>query len=1231
MNSHKIPKYFHRAAVRAIGASLMLVLFSMAARPQVNLGRISGTVTDETGGVLVGAKVTITDQDRGTIRALVTDEAGAYAAPTLTPGHYTVKVEANGFNTTERKDVPVTVGGDTRVDMALKAGSQVQTVTVTEALPLINTTSATLGGVMENREVTDLPVIGRNWMQLLQLTPGVNTKPGGGSNAHASNGMRSDGNNYLFEGIFSGGVRTAGNIINMNSSSGDGAAILPTDAIQEVGVNFQNKAEYGWRPGVASNVGVKSGTNTIHGTAFAQGQTSALNARNVFNPAPNPIPELSYQQYGATVGGPIKKDKIFWFAAFEGMQFTEGTPTNLFSPTTALMPGKATQSIPAAYQDLVTKGRIPAGAIDANGKVVNSALLTPQQQLSAQLVNAGIFQTAVPNADETFNFGLTSKRDPNRNLLGKVDWAPNEKNHITGEYFYSRDTELDNSNTVTQPYWLTDYYLTSNVTRATWSYLPTSTLVNEFHFGYDRKVENQWPSECVPGRAAAPPNYGTLNTGLTPCNGSPNPTQIALFDIGIQGFLNSGLGTTNSPLVTLGGGGGQRRVEGYWTIDNIVSYVHGNHNVKFGFEIRRPYFDGASYSGKLGNVLFGTNSIDAFTGATALEDFLMGFPSSGQYTAGDPTSTQRNWNYGLFGQDDWRITPRLTLNLGLRWEYETALSEDNDKIAIFDPTSPIGLTQLGNGLSSPWNPNKFRKNFQPRLGLAWDITGKGTTVLRAAYGLYSSWPVYNVINGGTANPTSATFYRANGTTIQGAGTIGTGTVTFPTAATGGLPLINWTAAGPMFPTGQITCGNGLANTPANIAAGAPARNPGTCAISAVDQNWRMPYVQQWNIGIQRALRSNLSLDLAYVGTHGTDLFGQVDINEPPAGTTSSTRIQQSRPFYSQFPWMGKITDLGNFGFSNYNGLQATLTQRTWHGLFTTVGYTYSHTLDTAGTDVGLSICPDPTVLVRCNYGPTAFDIRHKVTGRISYNFPSKKSPAQLLEGWQINSVINIQGGIPYDTRDTSDNFSGTGENTDRWDIFGDANDFNGYGRTAHIPCWGVAGSKFDLPGTCTTVAAGPVNNLTANMPAACVNAATSLPVNPSVPGSDAGSTGIKQLGVYGCYMSGNSVIVPPAQGTFGTMGKALFRGAPFQIGDISIRKHTRITERIDSEFAFDMYNVTNHPEFAIPGGNGNGSINRVDQPSGFGRSLATPNVSNGNVVAGSGDARRYQFGLKFIF
>ena len=1205
MSFDRIFKNFPAKFVQFLGAGLLFLLYCLPAFSQVNLGRISGSVMDESGGVVVGAKVTVTDQERGTIRSLVTDQTGAYAAGSLIPGQYTVKVEASGFNNTERKDVPVTVGGDIRVDMVLKAGSQVQTVTVTEALPLINTTSATLGGVMESKDINDLPVIGRNWLQLLQLTPGVVSKPGGGSNGHASNGMRSDGNNYLFEGIFSGGVRTAGNIVNTNSSNGDGASLLPPDAIQELGVNFQNKAEYGWRPGVASNVGVKSGTNAIHGTAFAQGQDGVLNARNPFNPAPNPVPTLTYEQYGATAGGPIKKDKIFWFGAFEGMQYVDGTPTPLPNPTTALVPGNPGESIPAAYQALAALGKIPANAIDASGKVVNTGVLTPQQQLSAQLVNAGIFQTGVPGAGGTFNFAYNSLRDPSKNLLGKIDWAPNEKNHIAGEYFWSRDTELDNTTTITQPYWMTDYYLTSNVTRATWTYLPNSSLVNEFHFGFDRKVENQWPSECVPGRAAAAPDYGPLNTGLTPCNGSPNPGQFALFDIGIQGFTVTG---TGSNITTLGGGGGQRRVEGYWTIDDIVSYVKGNHTTKYGFEIRRPYFDGASYTGKLGEVAFGTGKIDAFSGATPLEDFLMGFPSNGQYTAGDPNQLTRNWNYGLFAQDDWRITPHVTLNLGLRWEYETALTEDNNKIAIFDPTSPIGLTQLGSGVSSPWNPNKFRKNFQPRFGMAWDVTGKGTTVVRAAYGLYSSWPVYQAINGETANPTSALFYRANGTTIQGPGTIGTGTVTFPSTATGGTALINWTSAGPMFPTGQIACGDGLSG------------HPGPCAITQVDQHWRLPYVQQWNIGIQRAITSNVSLDVAYVGTHGDDLLGQVDLNEAAAGNTTSSRIQQSRPFYSQFPWMGKITDVGNLGFSNYNALQVTLNQRTWHGLSTNVGYAWAHALDTAGTDVGLSICPDPSMPVRCNYGPTAFDIRNKATARILYNVPGKKSPAQLLEGWQVGSVVNLQAGIPYDTKDTTDNISGTGENTDRWDLIGNASDFNGYGRTTNIPCYGVTASSFATSGACTVV--GNVNL----MPPACINAASSLPVNPAV-----GQTGLQQLAALGCYMSGNSVIVPPTQGTFGTMGKALFRGAPFLIGDVSLRKHIRITERVDSEFQFDLYNLTNHPEFAIPGGNGNGSSNSLAQPQTFGRSIATPNVSNGNVVQGSGDARRYQFGLRFTF
>src|ERR1700733_9011776 len=278
-----------KTKARVLVVAVSLLLFCMPAFSQVNLGRISGNVTDQTGGVVAGATVTITDQDRGTVRSVVTDAAGSYAAPSLIPGQYTVKVEATGFKASELKDVEVTVGGDMRVEVELKAGSQTQPVTVTEALPLINTTSATLGGVLESKEVTDLPVIGRNWLFLMQLSPGVISKPGGGSNANASNGMRTDANNYLFEGIFSGGVRTAGDIVNTNSSTGDGASLLPADAIEEVGVNLQNKAEFGWRPGVAANVTVKSGTNSIHGTAIAQGMDGAVNARNPFTPPGGPF------------------------------------------------------------------------------------------------------------------------------------------------------------------------------------------------------------------------------------------------------------------------------------------------------------------------------------------------------------------------------------------------------------------------------------------------------------------------------------------------------------------------------------------------------------------------------------------------------------------------------------------------------------------------------------------------------------------------------------------------------------------------------------------------------------------------------------------------------------------------------------------------------------------------------------------------------------------------------
>jgi hypothetical protein len=1211
-----------RRTTQFLGLSLALLLLCLPAFSQVNLGRLSGAVTDESGGSMANAKVTVTDQERGVSRVLTTDEAGAYAAPSLTPGMYTVHVEAAGFNTTERKDIQVPVGGDIRADMAMKAGSQTQTVTVTEAVPLINTTSAQLGGVMQGSEVQDLPLIAHNYQTLLQFQPGVMTKPGGGANAHSSNGARSDGNNWLFEGLFTGGIRTAGIIVNQNSSTGDGASVVPPDAIQEMGISFQNKAEYGWKPGVASNVGVKSGTNALHGTAFAVGQTDKLNARNFFNPAPDPKPELNYQQYGGTVGGRIKKDKLFFFAGFEGIRFVQGTPITHKTPTTAFIANDPINSIPAAYADMRSRalaaapGTVFAGcpascplntaAVDASGKVVNSALLTPQQQLSAMLVDAGIFQTGLPNSNGVFNYAFTAQRDPSKNIVGKVDYHLSDKHQISGVYFWARDTEIGGSEGLTQLYWTTDFYLTSNVARVNWTYLPNSAWVNEFHFGFDRKIENQWPTECRPGRGAAPPKYA-FNTGLQSCLGAPDESGFSLPGITITGFD------------VMGGGGGQRRVEGYPAFADNVSYTGGNHNLKFGFETRSPYWNGASYGGKAGAVSFGSTSagLDAFTGATALQDYLMGVPSTASFLFGDPVVTRRYRAFGTFAQDDWRVTPRITVNLGMRWEYQTALTEDNNRQAVFDPLSPMGMTQIGMGIKTPWKPSSFSSNLQPRVGFAWDLSGKGTTVLRAGWGIYSNWPILSVVQGLSSNPTGAVFYRADGSSFQGTGTIANATASFPsTTGTPAVPGINWTAAGPVYPTGAVKCGDNLTPT------GKP-KNPGTCAVGAVDQHWTVPYMHEWNISLQRALGSGMSLELAYVGSHGTNLWGTNDLNMPTVGTSNSTRIQQSRPYYSQFPWFGNISQVTNRDFSNYNALQMTLNQRSWHGLTQTVGYTYGHSLDVAATDLAQGIYPDARC-PQCNYGPTPFDIRHRVTIRSTYNLPGVKGYAQVLEGWSIGSVVNLQGATPWAVSDSSSNFSGTGK-AERWDFFGDPADFSAFGHAEHVPCWGVTGVGFGKDLACTSVA--NVNL----MPQACIDAANSLPTNPIIPSSDARSTGLKSLGTLGCYKAGNSVMVPLAQGTFSNMGKGIFRSSAFRNWDLSVRKNTHVTERLGAEFSFDMYNVTNTPHFAIPGGNGNTSTNSLTTPSAFGASVATPNVSNGNVVGGSGDARRYQFGLKLKF
>src|SRR5216684_4274620 len=329
-----------QALCLSIGVFLVCVpLFSQGSQ-----GRILGTVTDQTGGVISSATVTVLDVERGVSRTLTTGDSGEYNAPNLLPGTYTVRAEAKGFKVVERQKIALEVGKEVRVDLTLQPGAQEQTITITEALPLVETTNATLGGTLSNETINELPLNGRNYINLLTLRPGMTVYAGGGSFTRSANGTRAEDIGYLLDGLRNDDPLTGSSVLNAAIPAGDASTSLPIDAIQEFNTEQNPKAEFGWKPGAIVNAGIKSGTNRIHGTAFAFGRDTVLDARNFFNVASQPScvatpaicnkAPVALEQYGASLGGAIKKDKLFYFVNYEGQHYTVGSTLLLSAPTT---------------------------------------------------------------------------------------------------------------------------------------------------------------------------------------------------------------------------------------------------------------------------------------------------------------------------------------------------------------------------------------------------------------------------------------------------------------------------------------------------------------------------------------------------------------------------------------------------------------------------------------------------------------------------------------------------------------------------------------------------------------------------------------------------------------------------------------------------------------------------------------------------------------------------------
>src|SRR5258708_612228 len=332
--------------IRVLGIVCLVLAVALPLISQTTTGRILGTVRDQSGAALAAATVTVTDVQRGITRTVTTGGSGEYVVPNLTPGTYTVRAESRGFKTVERPNIQVEVATDLTVDVSLPTGDVKETVIVNEEVPLLNTTSSTLGGTLSNEEINDLPLNGRNYENLLQLRPGVVRYPGGGFSTTSANGLRAEDNAYLVDGLFNSEPFSGQSIINGAGIAGDSATILPVDSIQEFNLQQNPPAEYGWKPGAIVNVGLKSGTNQVHGTAYAFGRDTPLDARNYFNPASQEKNPRNLEQFGGTAGGAIIKNRLFYFGGYEGQRYTVGNTGSLQTWSTVPLPTPETPNSP---------------------------------------------------------------------------------------------------------------------------------------------------------------------------------------------------------------------------------------------------------------------------------------------------------------------------------------------------------------------------------------------------------------------------------------------------------------------------------------------------------------------------------------------------------------------------------------------------------------------------------------------------------------------------------------------------------------------------------------------------------------------------------------------------------------------------------------------------------------------------------------------------------------------
>ena len=962
-------------AIAALFAFLVFV-DAPTAVAQTFRGSIQGTITDSTGAAVAGAQVKVFSTATGLSRTVIANDRGEYAASELPLGTYSVTVEKQGFRTTTLTQIPVSVGSPTRADVKLDAGAVQEVVEVNADVPLVETSSNTTGGTIEANEASELPVNGRDFTKLLELVPGSSSDPVGSTESAGSYGLfsldgnRGRSNNYLLDGTdMNDGYRNLPSI-NQAGVWGCPSTILPVDALAEIPVTGSPAAEFGRSSGATVNIVTKSGSNGIHGSAFEYFRDGAMSARNYFNTVAQPKNTFTNHQFGGSADGPIVRDKSFWLVSYEGQRENGGLPQ---------------------------LGTVPAQA-DINAYTAGGNTINPVIQ---RLLDSKPWGTLpATGGSETFTTPFSNNSD---NLIVKADQHLHlfsAGDLLTGRYFFSHGMQSFPLGMLytgsSAPGFNTSTPTHVNLVSLSYTSVPRSNLIFEIRGGYNRFLQQFIPQDTglnpntAFGLNTLPPDYSTRDLGL--------PT----IDVFTPTGSYSPIGATASD--------SRGRVDTNYQLFGNVSLSKGRHSYKAGIEWRRTFINSFIDSGHRGKLVF--NSLD---------DFLAGAIDGGSSADGDGTRYSYQNGSGAYLLDSWRLSSRITLNYGLRWDYYGVIGAENKAFSIFDVKTG-GLETVGAAGGPASLYPKDWADFAPRLSVADDLMGNGKLVIRAGGGIYYDGPSQDFFVGNQAYNTNA---GEAGPAFNGIGFAS--------------PVISTITAGtPIF--GDYS----------------------PSSVFTVDQKLVTPRYGSYNLNIESQVAKKVAVQIGYVGSQGRHLFHFRDLDQfnNVAGSVDSCGNGQTISYGEQcFPSysVGSYVDIPLYyvnqietsALSNYNSAQASLKVQNWRGMTSTLNYTWAHSIDDAsdGLDfVPNASQPDNSFNPRGDRASSNFDVRHRVQWYWTYNLPKFQQARWLSNGWALDGMFNFATGQPYTVSYLFEgDFNGSGEYFGRPDIVG--NPYAGTGGT----------------------------------------------------------------------------------------------------------------------------------------------------------------------------------------